>query len=47
LDQALTRLGIAHVYEEYDGDHTNRRAERIELRVLPFFSEHLSFSAGR
>jgi S-formylglutathione hydrolase len=47
LEQAMTRFGIAHVYEEYDGDHTNRRAERIELKVLPFFSNNLSFSTGR
>ena len=43
LDQAMTRFGVAHIYEEYDGDHTNRRAERIELNVLPFFSKNLSF----
>ena len=44
LHHAMTRFGIVHVYEEYDGDHTNRRAERIELNVLPFFSDHLSFA---
>jgi S-formylglutathione hydrolase len=44
LHQAMTRDGVAHMYEEYDGDHTNRRAERIELNVLPFFSNNLSFA---
>ena len=44
LHQAMTRFGVAHVYEEYDGDHTNRRAERIEKNVLPFFSNNLSFT---
>ena len=47
LHEAMTRFGVAHGYEEYDGDHTNRRAERVELKVLPFFSEHLSFAATR
>jgi S-formylglutathione hydrolase FrmB len=45
LEQAMTRFGIAHSYEEYDGDHTNRVADRIENHVLPFFSDHLAFSA--
>jgi enterochelin esterase-like enzyme len=45
LHQAMTRFGVVHIYEEYDGDHTNRRAERIELNVLPFFSNNLSFAA--
>lgn len=44
LDQALTRLGIEHTYQEYDGDHTNRVRERVEIGVLPFFSNALSFS---
>jgi S-formylglutathione hydrolase len=42
LHQSLTRFGVVHAYEEYDGDHTNRRAESIEMNVLPFFSENLS-----
>lgn len=44
LEQAMTRFGIAHTYEEYDGDHTNRVAERIEKHVLPFFSSQLEFA---
>jgi S-formylglutathione hydrolase FrmB len=47
LDQAMTRFGVKHIYEEYDGDHTNRRAERIEKKVLPFFSDTLSFDSTR
>jgi len=27
LDQALTRLGVAHTFETYDGDHGNRITE--------------------
>jgi enterochelin esterase-like enzyme len=45
LHQAMTRFGVTHLYEEYDGDHTNRRAERIEQNVLPFFANNLSFAA--
>jgi enterochelin esterase-like enzyme len=47
LEQTMTRFGIAHSYEEYDGDHTNRVGERIELHVLPFFSNNLSFSPAK
>ena len=38
---AMTRLRIPHLYEEYDGDHTNKVRERIESRLLPFFSKNL------
>ena len=41
LHAAMTRLRIPHLYEEYDGDHTNKVRERIELNVLPFFSKNL------
>jgi enterochelin esterase-like enzyme len=43
LDQTLTRFGVTHTYEEYDGDHTNRIFERVEMNMLPFFSKQLSF----
>ncbi|UFH57093.1 alpha/beta hydrolase family protein [Spirosoma sp. KNUC1025] len=42
LDQVLTNYQIAHTYEEYEGDHINRIAERIEQKMLPFFSKSLS-----
>jgi S-formylglutathione hydrolase FrmB len=41
LDAELTRLRIAHGYELYNGDHTNRVKERFAAKLLPFFSEHL------
>jgi enterochelin esterase-like enzyme len=41
LHAAMTRLRVPHLYEEYDGDHTNKVRERIELNVLPFFSKNL------
>lgn len=43
LDGVLTSYGIAHTYEEYEGDHINRIAERIEQKMLPFFTTNLSF----
>jgi enterochelin esterase-like enzyme len=43
LSDILTSYGIEHVYETYEGDHTNRVAERYETRVLPFFSKVLAF----
>jgi hypothetical protein len=46
LHDALTKLRIAHHYEEYDGDHTNRVRERIERNVLPFFSKNLAAPAN-
>jgi len=41
--QALTTAGIPHRFEEYDGDHNNRIRDRLETRVLPFFSRVLAF----
>jgi S-formylglutathione hydrolase FrmB len=41
MAQLLTDLGITHSFETYDGDHTNRVVERIEQKVLPFFSKTL------
>ncbi len=40
---ALTRYGIAHTFETYEGDHGNRIPQRLEEKVVPFFSKHLSF----
>ncbi|AUD07117.1 esterase [Spirosoma pollinicola] len=42
LDGMLTNYKIVHTYEEYDGDHINRIAERIEQKMLPFFTANLS-----
>ena len=39
----LTELGIDHVYEIYEGNHTNGVAERMNSHVLKFFSENLIF----
>jgi len=42
LDQSLTRLGIQHKFETYDGDHGNRIKARFAEKLLPFFSANLS-----
>ena len=44
MDQSLTRLGIEHTFETFEGDHSNHLKDRVELKVLPFFSEHLTFT---
>jgi len=41
LDAALTRLGVAHGWEVYDGDHGNRIGQRFIDKLLPYFSQHL------
>ena len=41
LDRALSDGGIEHTAEIYEGDHVNRVEERLEKKVLPFFSQHL------
>jgi S-formylglutathione hydrolase len=46
MDTALTNAGVRHTYETYDGDHTNRIAARLAVRLLPFFSQTLDFGAG-
>jgi S-formylglutathione hydrolase len=43
MDSELTRVGVTHTYETYDGDHTNRIALRLAARLLPFFSRTLDF----
>jgi enterochelin esterase-like enzyme len=43
LHEILDAYNIPHMYESYEGNHTNRIAERIRTKTLPFFSEHLSF----
>ena len=41
LDSVLNQYDIPHFFEEYEGDHVNRIAERIRTKVLPYFSEKL------
>ena len=46
LDEALTRLGINHAFEIYEGNHTSRVRERFENKVIPLFSQQLRFSSS-
>lgn len=41
LDQQMTKLGIAHQFQEYDGTHSSRIGERMEKFVLPLMSKTL------
>jgi S-formylglutathione hydrolase FrmB len=43
IDAAMTKLGIRHAFETYEGDHNGKIAERLETKVLPFFSASLAF----
>jgi S-formylglutathione hydrolase FrmB len=47
LVDALTRFGVRHTFEPYEGDHSSRVAQRLEEKVLPFFSQNLSFDQAR
>ena len=43
LHGLLDGYGIAHQFEIYEGDHTNRIEERLREKALPFFSRQLDF----
>lgn len=46
LSRTLTRFGIDHIFEEYNGDHRNRlhgRTGRMYQAVLPYFGLLLEF----
>jgi enterochelin esterase-like enzyme len=43
LDAMLAQYGLAHTFEIYEGNHTSGVAERLETKVMPFFSANLSF----
>lgn len=43
LNDELTKYGVNHFFEIYEGDHINRVAERIATKMLQFFSDNLSF----
>jgi S-formylglutathione hydrolase FrmB len=42
LEQALTRLGVQHTFETYDGDHGSKIKARFAEKLLPFFTANLS-----
>ena len=45
MDEALTKLGVTHTFEIYEGTHGNRVKERFETKILPFFSTNLKTQA--
>jgi S-formylglutathione hydrolase FrmB len=47
LAKRLDAYGLPLKFETYEGDHVNHIADRVEQKVLPYFSEHLSFGAKR
>lgn len=47
LDKVLTDYGIAYFYKSYDGDHLNRIAERLQTKMLPFFSQNRAFEEAK
>ena len=45
LSRALAERQIPHLFEIYEGgDHVNKIRERVETRLLGFFSDRLNFS---
>jgi S-formylglutathione hydrolase FrmB len=41
FDQAMTRLGIEHTFETFEGNHNNHLEDRMGGKVFPFFSKYL------
>ncbi len=41
ISDELTQLGVPHVLASYTGDHGNHVRDRLEMAVMPFFSEML------
>ncbi len=44
MDEALTKAGIAHTFETFEGDHNGQVGVNFETKVLPFFSNQLAFA---
>lgn len=47
MHEMLEKLGVAHSWTIYDGDHGNRVRARFRSDVLPFFARHLDAGARR
>ena len=47
LDRVLTSYHIPHQFEIYEGDHLNHIADRIETKLIPFFSGKLAFASAK
>ena len=44
ISEELTKFGIEHTFETYEGTHTDKIGQRFSEVVLPFFAEHLQMS---
>jgi S-formylglutathione hydrolase FrmB len=44
MDLALTKAGVAHSFETFPGDHNGWVPRNFEEKVLPFFSNNLTFA---
>lgn len=47
MDRILSDYGVEHTFEIYPGDHTSGVLERMEKKVIPFFSGNLAFPENR
>jgi enterochelin esterase-like enzyme len=45
LHDVLDKYGISNSFEQYQGTHTSKIADRFQNHVLKFFSEHLCFES--
>jgi enterochelin esterase-like enzyme len=43
MDEALTDAGVPHHFETFEGDHNGQVPLNFETKVLPFFSNELTF----
>ena len=43
LVRIFNDYGLAHTFEIYEGDHVNHISDRVETKVMPFFSRVLDF----
>ena len=41
MSSELTRFGVVHKLEIYDGGHGDKVKDRLRSAVLPFFAAHL------
>jgi enterochelin esterase-like enzyme len=45
MDQALTKAGVVHTFETFEGNHNGQVGMNFATKVLPFFSDQLAFSS--
>jgi len=47
LDARMTLFSVSHTFDTYDGNHISGIQERLEQKVIPFFSQSLFFGAAK